>query len=62
MFTILSIITSLIGLFMFSIPFWFIGKLCNTMESKGYVQTCWLGFKTIVKWSMVFYNTFKNKK
>lgn len=52
--TIVSVFWTMIFLFVFSFPFWFIGKLASKNESYGYVRTCFLGGKTLVRKSIEF--------
>ena len=51
---IVSFLGTIIFVFVFSFPFWFIGKLASKDESYGYVRTCFLGFKTLIHKSMEF--------
>ena len=51
---IVSFLGTIIFVFVFSFPFWFIGKLASKDESYGYVRTWFLGFKTLIHKSMEF--------
>ena len=51
---IVSFLCTIIFVFVFSFPFWFIGKLASKDESYGYVRTCFLGFKTLIHKSIEF--------
>ena len=51
---IVSFLGTIFFVFVFSFPFWFIGKLASKDESYGYVRTCFLGFKTLIQKSMEF--------
>ena len=52
--TIVTLFWTIIFVFVFSFPFWFIGKLASKDGSYGYVRTCFLGFKTLIHKSMEF--------
>ena len=51
---IVSFLCTIIFVFVFSFPFWFIGKLASKDESYGYIRTCFLGVKTLIHKSMEF--------
>ena len=55
---IVSFLCTIIFVFVFSFPFWFIGKLASKDESYGYVRTCILGCKTLIQKSMEFKKFF----
>ena len=55
---IVSFLWTIIFVFVFSFPFWFIGKLASKDESYGYIRTCFLGFKTLIQKSIEFKKIF----
>ena len=55
---IVSFLCTIIFVFVFSFPFWFIGKLASKDESYGYIRTCFLGFKTLIHKSIEFKKIF----
>ena len=55
---IVSFLCTIIFVFVFSFPFWFIGKLASKDESYGYIRTCILGCKTLIQKSIEFKKIF----
>lgn len=55
---IVSFLCTIIFVFVFSFPFWFIGKLASKDESYGYIRTCFLGVKTLIHKSFEFKKIF----
>lgn len=56
--TIVTLFWTIIFVFVFSFPFWFIGKLASKDESYGYIRTCFLGVKTLIHKSIEFKKIF----
>lgn len=56
--TIVTLFWTIIFVFVFSFPFWFIGKLASKDGSYGYIRTCFLGVKTLIHKSIEFKKIF----